>query len=149
MSVFGCVESHKGFYVGDICYAMREDLYDNVWGKQCHYEDGIFEAEGYRFAVAGTAYGDGTYYDSNGREYGVDAGVIGVVPLELVDESRIERGYIWGGHIFNNTTECFFDAGEGIFDIEMNNGCYVHLNTRDEEDEGYEDEEDEEESDDE
>lgn len=28
----GTIKSDKGFYVGDICYALAEDVYHGVWG---------------------------------------------------------------------------------------------------------------------
>jgi hypothetical protein len=37
----------------------------------------------YYVLAFGTKYGDGTYLDNMGREYGVDAGIIGLVPYEL------------------------------------------------------------------
>jgi hypothetical protein len=47
--------------------------------------DGEFNlANGVRFAVQSTAYGDGTYQDDNGRNYPVDAGLIGCIRVEDV-----------------------------------------------------------------
>jgi len=41
-------------------------------------------ANGVRFAVSSTAYGDGTYQDQQGRDYPVDAGLIGCIRVEDV-----------------------------------------------------------------
>ena len=38
--ITGKIKSEKGFYVGDICYALSDDTYDGVWGG-AGYEDGI------------------------------------------------------------------------------------------------------------
>lgn len=66
------------YFIGDPCYALREDLYDK-WGTDNDYADGDY---GY-FAVGSTAYGDGTFFDSySGSEFGVDAGILGVVNLD-------------------------------------------------------------------
>jgi hypothetical protein len=47
--------------------------------------DGEFNlANGVRFALNSTAYGDGTYYDAQGRKYPVDAGLIGCIRVEDV-----------------------------------------------------------------
>lgn len=80
------IESKKGFYLGDICYVLSQRVYYGTWGDCGGFKDGIFKDEetGYSFAVAGTAYGDGCYCDNRGGNYPVDAGVIGIVPLELV-----------------------------------------------------------------
>ncbi len=66
------------YFIGDPCYALRKDLYDK-WGTDNDYTDGDY---GY-FAVGSTAYGDGTFFDSySGSEFGVDAGILGVVNLD-------------------------------------------------------------------
>ena len=77
------------YYVGDLCYVMHPQ-----WREVCdlmfacddnrvlHGEFNL--ANGVRFAVQSTAYGDGTYYDDEGREYPVDAGLIGCIRVEDV-----------------------------------------------------------------
>ena len=81
------------YYVGDLCYVMhpqwREvcDLMFNTGanGNPGSVLDGEFNlANGVRFAVQGTAWGDGVYYDEAGREYPVDAGLIGCIAVEDV-----------------------------------------------------------------
>ena len=132
--ITGKIKSEKGFYVGDICYALDDDTYDEVWGG-ANYDDGIYEVPGtgFSFAVAGTAYGDGTYYDDGGHEYSVDAGCIGLVPLELVEQDTD------GGQVFEIPGEAYFEACDGVFEIELPDGDTIIINTRDEEDgeDGY------------
>ena len=77
------------YYVGDLCYVMHPQ-----WKEVCDLMfatddnrvlDGEFNlANGVRFAVQSTAYGDGTYYDGEGREYPVDAGLIGCIRVQDV-----------------------------------------------------------------
>ena len=43
-----------------------------------------YEWKGYKLFVSNTAHGDGVYHDQFGNEFGVDAGMIGCIPLELV-----------------------------------------------------------------
>lgn len=62
-AVKGKIYSKLGFVVTDVCYVLREDDYTNFWGKKHNYADGIFEINGFRFAVGSTAYGDGVYFD--------------------------------------------------------------------------------------
>jgi hypothetical protein len=69
--------THKVF-VGDICYALDDDLYQRVWGDKLDFKDG--EIESYA-VVAGTEYGDGCY-EGDEASYCVDAGVIGVTDIE-------------------------------------------------------------------
>lgn len=77
------------YYVGDLCYVMHPQ-----WKEVCDLMfacdgnsvlDGEFNlSNGVRFAVQSTAYGDGTYYDEEGRAYPVDAGLIGCIRVEDV-----------------------------------------------------------------
>jgi hypothetical protein len=105
------------YWLGDICYVLRDDIYDDVWGKQYHYEEGTFEFEGKEFAVAGTAYGDGAYRGSNGELYGVDAGVIGIVPDELVDPDK--AGTAMYSTELDVKKELKFLAHKGVFLITV------------------------------
>ena len=80
----------NGFYIGDLCYALNEKVYDEVWGGN-NYEDGQYvdpetKAE---FAMVGTAHGDGEYEGESSEEilfFSVDAGIIGVADLSICDK---------------------------------------------------------------
>lgn len=76
------------YYIGDPCYVIADDKWDDF----CDYlaiaerldgSGGVFEFEGHKVFAANTALGDGSYTDNNGHEYGVDAGLIGIIPIEL------------------------------------------------------------------
>ena len=77
------------YYVGDLCYVMHPQ-----WSEVCDLMfatgdntvlDGEFNlANGVRFSLHSTAYGDGTYQDEIGRDYPVDAGLIGCIAVEDV-----------------------------------------------------------------
>lgn len=90
--VKGVLKSKKGFYVGDICYVLDDDIYDGVWGAH-GYADGCYDTELGKFAVGSTAYGDGCYDDQYGHRFPVDAGVIGIVPWEILEKQKKWRGY--------------------------------------------------------
>jgi len=115
------------YYIGDICYVLRDDIYDDVWGKKYEYNDGVYKVEGIEFAVAGTAYGDGTYEGSDGREYSVDAGVIGVVPEKLWKEDISNAPEL--GRIVDVKNKLSFHARDGIFTIHLD-GIRIVINTK-------------------
>lgn len=79
------------YYVGDLCYVMHPQ-----WKQVCDLMfategnsvlDGEFNLpNGVRFALSSTAYGDGVYYDTEGRKYPVDAGLIGCIRKEDVQD---------------------------------------------------------------
>ena len=87
MSMFKATFGPGKYFIGDICYALPDEVYDNVWGKKYKYEDGSYEAEG--FAVHRTAYGDGCYHGSDGVDYAVDAGVLGITKID--DDQRYDN----------------------------------------------------------
>lgn len=121
--ITGSVISQQGFYIGDLCYTLSNDLYDEVWGG-AGYADGIYADpdSGIRFAVAGTAYGDGTYMDQNGRDYPVDAGNISLVAGELAEDKE-------AGQYFPGAGEAFFTAEGGLFQIQLPSGETVIIDT--------------------
>lgn len=83
------------YYIGDLCYVMT----DKEWDQFCDItikNDRCLEGEfnmpdGRRFATYGTAYGDGCYKDQYGREYCVDAGLIGCIRVEDIRAEKYEN----------------------------------------------------------
>jgi hypothetical protein len=130
MNVSAKIRSDVGFYIGDICYVLDDRLYHGVWGDQNGYADGTFRDPdtGLEVSVAGTAYGDGCYLGSDGAEFPVDAGVIGLVPLELVPKEKEPQGGRLG-EIFKMPGEAEFIAEDGLFTVILPDGCMVEINT--------------------
>lgn len=131
----GDVISKEGFYIGDICYALSDEVYHGIWGDEHHFEDGKFEDHsGIGFAVGSTAYGDGVYTGTDGFDYGVDVGVIGIVPLELVKKDVDGLGTV---HRVPGTARYQFE--NGVFDFTLPDGKKIHIETEyDEDDESDE-----------
>jgi hypothetical protein len=104
------------YYIGDPCYAIKDEnwipLLDDTGYLGLHkekengeplvnWDDGLFS---YRFRTCfahGTAYGDGCYMSNTGLEFGVDAGLLSIIPFDVVDGDSIHGGNIVD---FNN---CF------------------------------------------
>lgn len=127
------------YFVGDPCYALQGDN-DDTWGDLV---DQFYENENKRggrklvhkgqdMFWANTAYGDGTYPDQFGHKYGVDAGLIGAVPVAIASTSLDEMkrlgqvvdfaapfvcfgkdGIIHLGHITIDTEGSTFDDDDG------------------------------------
>lgn len=116
--------SKQGFVISDPCYVLSEDVYLNFWGKKKIFADGIFEVNGFSFAVGSTAHGDGVHYDNACHKYSVDSGAIGLIPLELVSK---KEGL---GAIFELPGEAEFHCEDGVFDIFLPDGHQVHIDTR-------------------
>ena len=98
------------YYVGDLCYVLGDR-----WDEVCNLIivdhkclDGEFELkDGTRFAIYGTAHGDGFYSDQQGNGYPVDSGSIGCVLVDQITEGQLD---ITLGNTFNFEED--FETGE-------------------------------------
>jgi hypothetical protein len=106
------------YYVGDLCYArvLGGDRWDDVvdlmyqGGKD---NPGSHTIDGIDFWYHNTAFGDGTFFDGGtGLEFGVDAGVIGIIPAEAAESDEMV-----GGHIVKFTEPFTPSYDDGIFYI--------------------------------
>lgn len=100
------------YYIGDLCYVLSDDIYDNIFGGM-DYCSGIYEEKATKrlFIVGNTAYGDGEYPGSDGNKFAVDAGIIGICSASLVEKSGR------GGHMytFKSPVRCKFTTGRFSF----------------------------------
>lgn len=84
------------YFVGDPCYAVGEP--GSLWQKWVDVAGA--DSEGFLHGICGatyngmpivganTMYGDGSYLGSDGVTYAVDAGMIGVTPMDLLRHLR-------------------------------------------------------------
>jgi hypothetical protein len=93
------------YYIGDLCYALDEDIYDKVFGGH-DYEPGLYTSSLGSFMMYSTGR-DGVFNGSDGYEYPVDAGHIGIASLACCNS----EDKIYGGKVFTFTepVECSFD----------------------------------------
>lgn len=81
------------YFLGDPCYAVTRQ---NDWVallESCRYfEEPVGTLNGTQVAAFGTAYGDGFYQDRDGYGYPVDAGLIGLTPVGLIDDETALTG---------------------------------------------------------
>lgn len=102
------------YWIGDICYCLDDKVYDAIFGG-FDYDSGLYtHKDGGFFMVDSTSIGDGCYPGSDGFEYGVDAGVIGIVSEHLVDKdnSALDGGRF---HTFKEPVKCTFKNGRFEF----------------------------------
>jgi hypothetical protein len=83
------------YYIGDLCYVLDDEHYD---AAVCDGDDGFQTNGTHTIGYFSTAYGDGCYRGTNGKNYGVDAGIIGIVPAEIIKKGS--EG--WGILTFEN-----------------------------------------------
>jgi len=113
------------YWVGDPCYVMG-DRNGFGWGSvidqtRCFEDrgDGEFSVKKedgaeIKIAAFGTCYGDGVYGDNFDNRYGVDAGLIGCVPVEAIDlnAEALRLGTV---HEFPEDFVCSEDEGTLTF----------------------------------
>jgi hypothetical protein len=136
------------YWIGDLCYVLSHDDSKFNWREFCDFcfmddetgrkNEGIVTHQGITFAYFGTAHGDGCYNDQFGNEYGVDAGMIGCIPVaSIIDKdglslgtvhefskpftasySEYDKGTICFGHISIPTDGCDEDEYEDRYDFD-------------------------------
>lgn len=124
------------YFIGDPCYALRDDLYEK-WGDENNYTDGDYDY----FAVGSTAYGDGSYEDIySGTEYGVDAGILGVVNMDYAKPDANENDILNKlGKIITVEKYLIFEYDKDSctfkYQYDDNNNIEIHTVEDDDEDE--------------
>lgn len=77
------------YYVGDLCYVMKPKWDEALQVSDCG--DGVFAlSDGRRFAMFGTAYGDGQYPCSNGAFFAVDSGTVGCILVADIRDPGVQ-----------------------------------------------------------
>lgn len=116
------IASNTGFYIGDPCYVLSDEIYYGIWDEQYNFEDGkIIVKNDLAFLVHGTAYGDGEYFDEIGTSYGVDSGTLAVIPFELIKKPEImlsEGDYEYGRFVAG--TNATLEYVDGVFTFKVN-----------------------------
>lgn len=105
------------YYIGDPCYAIANADWMEVLDQSDFFEknDGIFFYKGQTCWAHGTAYGDGEYGDNRGNSYGVDAGLIGIMPVTACDKDTLFHVGLDGGNIINFNKDFRVWEGDGTF----------------------------------
>lgn len=116
------VEVPEGAYwLGDPCYAVRGDDWDVLLNSCNFFDNPVGEIKGFKVYASSTAYGDGVYPGLTGVEYPVDAGLIGLVPVEYVEQARATDTSLDGMRritLTKPTTFWYVDGTIGITGIE-------------------------------
>lgn len=126
------------YYVGDLCYVMHPQ-WEEFCEKTCSGDD-MTEGEivldnGVKILQFGTAWGDGCYEDQFGNSYGVDAGLIGCIRIEDINDPNAD---LEGGNIINFPFDFKGESEDGIIyighiRINTDPDCYVEDESEEEE----------------
>lgn len=135
------------YVLSDPCYVLSDDDYHDWLGQRwARFSDSPERADnpgpgysirGMEFTVVDTAYGDGCYADDRGRTYGVDAGCIACIPVELC-HVQTDLGHT---QTFRDEFECFGDV-DGVIhfgDVEIDTDPEPEDDWWEDEDEEFDD----------
>lgn len=111
------------YFLGDPCYAVPDELWMHLLDSCDFFQaSSVGTVSGYQVLAFGTAYGDGQYRDNKGNSYPVDAGMIGLTPVGLINTDstimnpdgtrRTDLGIIV---TFEHDTVCYDDGGVMAF----------------------------------
>jgi hypothetical protein len=99
------------YVLGDPCYAVPDENWEELLASCDYFRNpvGLIRDGLQTFYVLGfgTRWGDGEYWGSNGMSYPVDAGLIGLVPVEIVQDLESHRQNIV---TFTRDTVCSHDG---------------------------------------
>jgi len=127
-------------YIGDPCYVLSDEAYDQLLDVILR-KDGCVatikaNGETAEMACHQTAYGDGAYDCVTDSQYigccGVDSGLIGIIPFELLDTSKVDdRMYGDLAAIVDAEGEVELTYDEGTFYIKTADGNTFEIKTGD------------------
>lgn len=146
------IKTDKGFFIGDPCYLFDESwsgIVDELWdgdvqGSTVNLNN--VNNKDFKLGMASTSYGDGSYSDEQGNEYSVDAGLIGITPLEVVEKDEDDYKHL--GLIIHMQGESTLESADGVITITFKDDKHetIIINTKEDdlydEDEEYWDHED-------
>lgn len=117
------------YWIGDLCYVL-----DDVWDEVCELyfasesndvPGGEFTlADGRKFAMYGTRWGDGSYEDQSGRSFGVDSGTLGCIMINDIANATSNLGHVTS---FRNN----FDTGYTDRDKSVIKFGHIQIDTGD------------------
>ena len=95
------------YYLGDPCYVIRDEDWMPLLNSCDYFNQPIGEVGGFKILAFGTKHGDGCYQDQHGNEFGVDAGLIGLVPAGYRGQTSHGNKLVE----FSSQFECWEDDG--------------------------------------
>jgi hypothetical protein len=129
------------YYIGDLCYSLKNTLYDKVFGPQ--YDVGYFAGpRSTEVFMIGGHFDDGTYKGNDRKKFEVDSGTIGIASVATLDP---QKAPFTGGHMYvfkgpvhvNVSGEMFKFHGEHSSDPKLTIYIYEDADDDDDDDEDY------------
>jgi hypothetical protein len=118
------LESGK-YYLGDPSHVLSEKIYIGILENIYQFKNGKLNINGIYIIIHNTHSGDGIFIDTKNRKYSIQSGLIGLIPLELIENTSLCKD----GHVFNFENKVNFIYDAGIFYIKSGRK-YINIDTR-------------------
>jgi hypothetical protein len=118
------------YLLSDPCYNFSDYLWDELLAATDFFEAKSFHLiNGLMVVGFSTSHGDGEYHDNFGNLYPVDAGLLGLTHVDLIDQVKLRSNMEHKmGHVilFDSDTWCTNDRGFMKFGkIEIDTRAYA------------------------
>lgn len=114
------------YYVGDLCYVISDRWQEYITASNCCVVNDVVLDDGSEIWGHHTAFGDGCFSDDLGNEYYVDAGMIGVISIDDIDESP---NFLKGGRVLTFPEDFEPSYLDGTFSIGRSTRGFVSIST--------------------
>lgn len=114
------------YFLGDPSLVLPEKIYIGIFGNIYNYSNGKYNILGKEICLHTTHYGDGKFIDTRNRIYNIESGLIGLIPLELIENINLCKN---NGHIFKFSKKVYFVYDAGLFIIKSDKK-YIKINTQ-------------------
>ena len=114
------------YFLGDPCYAVPDDRWMDLLNTCEIFDNPVGTLDGHDVLGFRTEYGDGTYFDGQGGRYSVDAGLIGLTPMDIADP-RYDLSELGRIVTYLAPVECYREVGGtlhfGAYVIPTGDAC--------------------------
>ena len=126
------------YLLGDPCYHIKDEHWDILLDSCEYFQNSVGEIFGHKVLAFSTMYGDGCYSDNHTNSFCVDAGLIGLIPWEYIEEFSVEVDEELAVVVtFEDDTKCYSEEGNLVFGtIEIRTGNFEDDSEIDEFDSG-------------
>jgi len=129
-------EGTKKVWIGDPCYVIADefwhDVCNQIFAGTNDEVNHVITVGGKPFIQCGTMYGDGVYTSMSGFEYGVDAGCLAVVPIDMIAPEKMGEAERLGKFFEAADYVALMTNEKGIFSFFSNGDPLEIIETGDE-----------------
>lgn len=113
------------YVIGDPAIYLPGSIYNGIWGDVYQYIPGMYSAFGYPFVIYQTYQGDKEYYDNIGRKYQINSEMIGVFPIEICMEDKVNQ--MDNNIITDVLNEMIVYVNKKFLNLKMDGNIHIYI----------------------